>query len=135
MSKRAMVRPLIAAVLGIPIMGFGHLFLRRWRRALLWMALAVSVGLLFVPESARELLITGGSVPPLMDVLPLLVVNLVSVVDAFLLGMKQVAESTRAEMLDEDIETVSCPQCGREVDPGLGFCHWCTTRLDEPIDD
>ena len=24
-----------------------------------------------------------------------------------------------------------CPECGKELDPDLDFCPWCTTRLDE----
>jgi hypothetical protein len=24
-----------------------------------------------------------------------------------------------------------CPECGKELDPEIDFCPWCTTRLDE----
>jgi endogenous inhibitor of DNA gyrase (YacG/DUF329 family) len=24
-----------------------------------------------------------------------------------------------------------CPECGKELDPELDFCPWCTTRFDE----
>ncbi|WP_049915732.1 zinc ribbon domain-containing protein [Haloferax mucosum] len=129
------LRPWIAALFGVFITGAGHLFLRRWRRASVWIALAISVVFLFVPESARVALLSGGPRPPLMDVAPALAVTLVSALDAFLLGVQQAAESSTPHTPGEDAETVSCPQCGREIDAELDFCHWCTVRFDEPRDD
>jgi hypothetical protein len=134
MTGLTKVRPWLAAILGLAITGLGHLYLRRWRRAALWVALAFSISVLFVPTGSLESLATGGQLPPLVDVLPLLTVSLVSVLDAFVLGMKQVTESDEPTVSD-DASTQSCPQCGRDVDPDLDFCHWCTTRLDEPRDD
>ncbi|AXR79121.1 hypothetical protein AArcMg_0898 [Natrarchaeobaculum sulfurireducens] len=29
----------------------------------------------------------------------------------------------------------TCPQCGKELDEDLAFCHWCTTRLEPPEGD
>jgi hypothetical protein len=26
--------------------------------------------------------------------------------------------------------STECPECGKELDPDLDFCPWCTTRLD-----
>ncbi|KAB1188127.1 MULTISPECIES: zinc ribbon domain-containing protein [Haloferax] len=134
MSGLTKVRPWLAALLGLVITGLGHLYLRRWRRAALWVALAFAISVFFVPTTALESLANSGSIPPLVDVLPILTVSLLSVLDAFLLGMKQVSEP-RDETAPGDAEAVSCPQCGREVDPALDFCHWCTTRLDEQRDD
>ncbi|WP_396612279.1 zinc ribbon domain-containing protein [Haloferax sp. S1W] len=134
MSELTKVRPWLAAILGLAVTGLGHLYLRRWRRALLWVALAFAVSALFVPVEALEALANGGPVPPLTDILPVLAVSLVSVVDAFFLGLKQVSEPSGV-LTDDDADSVSCPQCGREVDADLDFCHWCTTRLDEPTDD
>ncbi|KAB1198821.1 MULTISPECIES: zinc ribbon domain-containing protein [Haloferax] len=134
MSGLTKIRPWLAALLGLAVTGLGHLYLRRWRRAALWVVLAFSISVLFVPTGSLEALATGGQLPPLVDVLPILAVSLISVADAFLLGMKQVNDARRAETVDED-ETASCPNCGRDVDPELDFCHWCTTRLDEPRDD
>ncbi|KAB1193922.1 zinc ribbon domain-containing protein [Haloferax sp. MBLA0076] len=134
MSGLSKVRPWLAAILGLAVTGLGHLYLRRWRRAALWVALAFAISVFFVPTGAVESLATGGEIPPLVDVLPVLAVSLVSVLDAFLLGMKQVSEPSGTAVIDES-EAVSCPQCGRDVDPDLDFCHWCTTRLDEQRDD
>ncbi|WP_411963813.1 zinc ribbon domain-containing protein [Haloferax sp. YSMS24] len=134
MSGLTKVRPWLAALLGLAVTGLGHLYLRRWRRAILWVALAFSVSVLFVPTGALESLATGGQIPPVVDVLPILAVSLVSVADAFLLGMKQVGDTEKQAAVEES-DTDSCPNCGRETDPELEFCHWCTTRLDEPRDD
>jgi hypothetical protein len=32
----------------------------------------------------------------------------------------------------EDAEATAaatCPSCGKDVDPDLDFCHWCTERI------
>jgi len=39
--------------------GFGHLYLRRWTRAVGWVVLAVGTTVLFVPETAVEAFATG----------------------------------------------------------------------------
>ena len=139
MSELTKVRPWLAAILGLAITGLGHLYLRRWRRALLWVALSFAVLLLFVPTESVTALSNAangsGTLPPLTDILPVLSVSLMSVVDAFFLGLKQVSEPSGVLTDDDDDESVACPQCGREVDADLDFCHWCTTRLDEPTDD
>lgn len=138
MSELTKVRPWLAAILGLAITGLGHLYLRRWRRALLWVALSFAVLMLFVPTESVTALSNAangsGTLPPLTDILPVLSVSLMSVVDAFFLGLKQVSEPSGV-LTDDDAESVACPQCGREVDADLDFCHWCTTRLDEPTDD
>ena len=28
-----------------------------------------------------------------------------------------------------------CPECGKELDPDLDFCPWCTARLDESSEE
>ncbi|WP_416841069.1 zinc ribbon domain-containing protein [Haloferax sp. DFSO52] len=139
MSALTKVRPWLAAILGLAITGLGHLYLRRWRRAIFWVVLAFSISALFVPTSALEALATGGSIPPFEQILPVLFVSLASVADAFIIGMRQVNDARLDASEDASTDEsggVSCPACGRDVDPELDFCHWCTTRLDdEPIDD
>ncbi|MFC7202023.1 zinc ribbon domain-containing protein [Haloferax namakaokahaiae] len=124
----------VAALLGLLVTGLGHLFLWRWRRALLWILLAFTVALVFVPTSALEAVSNGAAMSPaefrpvLVELLPVLVVSLVSVADAFILGWKK-ASSAPTVTDEPDGETHTCPQCGNEIDPELDFCHWCTTRL------
>jgi hypothetical protein len=32
------------------------------------------------------------------------------------------------------MEGTDCPHCGKEVDPDLDFCHWCTERITREND-
>lgn len=121
-------RPWLAALLGLAVTGLGHLYLRRWKRAALWVGLAFAVSVFFVPADALQSLADGGRMPALVDLLPVLAVTLLSVVDAFLIGLRQT--ETAAESAPTDDGVVRCPECGREVDSDLGFCHWCTARLN-----
>ncbi|POG56431.1 zinc ribbon domain-containing protein [Haloferax marisrubri] len=153
MSALTKVRPWLAAILGLAITGLGHLYLRRWRRAAMWVLVTLAVATLFVPSGAFEALNAAETMPPsefasvLTELLPVLAVSFVSVLDAFFLGLRQAAEAQAkaardaaeaddAVLTDSDAESdeVTCPECGREVDADLDFCHWCTTRLDEPTD-
>ncbi|MBB6646493.1 zinc ribbon domain-containing protein [Halobellus ruber] len=149
-SKASGKRPWLAALLGTLATGLGHIYLRRWKRGLGWFAVAVAMSALFVPpEAARALLSgSGGDVATLA---PLLAVAVASVADAYVL-----ARMSHREARDSDGERPStasesgsgsavaaggvtgtgagateCPECGKELDPELDFCPWCTTRLDE----
>ncbi len=121
MERRA--RPAIAAVLALAVAGLGHAYLRRWGRAAAWFLTIVTTAVVLVSAFADSS--TGVREWPLTVVLPLLGLFVLSAVDAYLLAAR---EPTGEEGPgDEDAST--CPECGREVDPGLDFCHWCTRRL------
>lgn len=155
MSALTKLRPWLAAILGLVITGLGHLYLRRWRRAAFWVLLTFAVSALFVPAEAFDPLTGGAVIPPsefaavLRELVPILVVSFASVLDAFFLGLRQAAaradrpavedaEESAATVTDPvadpDADTVTCPECGREVDADIDFCHWCTTPLDDPTD-
>ncbi|WP_277553618.1 zinc ribbon domain-containing protein [Halobaculum limi] len=34
------------------------------------------------------------------------------------------------DQLSDEADAPSCPACGKELDPDLDFCPWCTTKLD-----
>lgn len=124
-------RPWLAAVLTVLIPGLGHLYLRRWGRGLLWFLLVVSSVFVFVPEwfdaeSFGDLLGVAEGIDPLVSV-ALLGVSALCVVDAYLLANRYNEEARR----DQGETTTTCPECGRELDGDLDFCHWCTARLDE----
>jgi len=53
-------RPWLAALLGALVTGFGHLYLRRWRRAVGWLAVLFAVSYVFVEPAAIEALAAGG---------------------------------------------------------------------------
>ncbi|WP_148414357.1 zinc ribbon domain-containing protein [Haloferax sp. KTX1] len=156
MSALTKHRPWLAAILGLILTGLGHLYLRRWRRAALWVLLTFAVSAVFVPPEAFDPLTGGATIPPsefaavLRELAPILAVSFASVLDAFFLGLRQAAEAqaqadrsaaedadtdaSTATVADPEADAVTCPECGREVDADIDFCHWCTTRLDEPTD-
>lgn len=158
-SKGSGKRPWLAALLGTLATGLGHVYLRRWKRGLGWFVVAVvASGLLVPPEAARALLSgSGGDVATLA---PLLAIGVASVADAYVLarlrqreadgrpdeaptapasgsgsasgagGNVAVAAGSAAVEGSSGSDGTECPECGRELDPELDFCTWCTARLD-----
>ena len=152
-------RPWLAAVLAFILPGLGHLYLRLWLRAVGWFLLIVTVGSLLIPDgtepetvSIEAALEASRSVPPALT-LVILAVTLVSVVDAYWMAAR-INNSDQPSLADDspgtgtgtetgtetetetgsaptDSSTQECPNCGREIDDELTFCHWCTTRVDE----
>lgn len=120
-------RPWLAAVLGGVVVGGGHIYLRRWRRALGWMILIFGVTLVFVPESALETL-NAFEMPPLREVAPMLLVSVLSIADAYAIARLNNARLETATTA-EGGDSVRCPNCGRETDADLAFCHWCSEPL------
>ena len=152
-SKGSRKRPWLAALLGTLATGLGHFYLRRWKRGLGWFVAAVAVSAVFVPpEAARALL--EGSGGDFGTLAPLLAVGLASVADAYVLARLRQREAhgragsatpsdpstgeTATAAAGSDAGTdptpessAECPECGRELDPDLDFCPWCTTRLTD----
>ena len=140
-------RPYVAALLGLLVTGLGHLYLRRWLRAIAWIAIAFAISVAFVPESAATAVLSGEPVDP-VTLLPGLFVGIGSAIDAFRIGRQERAETKQRVTTGEafaDVEqgtpeaeaavegeSIDCPVCGKPVDPDLGFCHWCTTEFETP---
>ena len=122
---RSRTRPWLAAVLGVAVTGLGHLYLRRWVRALGWLLAVFATGTLFVSDAALQAFAAGERFP-IVELLPVVAVSTLSVVDAYLLA---VSERFGADFDDE--ERTVCPDCGRPADDDLEFCQWCSTRLDD----
>jgi hypothetical protein len=128
MSQDTEKRPLLAAALSFFQPGLGHLYLREWLRAGLWAgvwvgspAVVASAGLeLTGPESVAAVagLIPGGAGVPPEAALAMVAVTAVATLDAYWLTTRN-NHRLRAN-------TGRCAACGRELDPTLGFCHWCT---------
>ncbi|WP_049903676.1 zinc ribbon domain-containing protein [Halococcus agarilyticus] len=119
-------RPWLAVLLTVLATGAGHVYLRRWRRAFGWLAVAFVTSYLLVPASALEAFVAGGAVAWL-DLLPLLVVSVLSALDAYQLAVVD-NSLHRVHTHDGDGPTV-CPSCGRPADDELDFCQWCATPL------
>lgn len=146
--EEARRRALIAAAVGLlggalGAAGAGHAYLREWRRAVAWFLVVLGVGLVLVSVYTDPETVTWQSDLPLEVVLPLLVLSLLSAVDAYAVARKQATATATAAAGGAPGDAVSdersdgeltCPNCGQEVDPELDFCHWCTERLDRDAD-
>jgi len=124
-------RPWLAFLLGALVTGLGHVYLHRWRRAAGWVLLAVGVAWVFVPPEALQS-IQSSTLSSLPAVAPLLLVSVLSLLDLYVLTRIQQQQSTAVQAAKEHEDTRTCPNCGKETDPDLQFCQWCTTRFNPP---
>jgi hypothetical protein len=129
-------RAFLAAVLATIYPGLGHVYLRAWFRAFAWFGLTIMTVALVVPPPVLEMVETGGigavteasEALPLQAALAILGVRVLNVVDAAWLGLQpRPGEGTP--------EGLACPNCGRELDAELDFCHWCTTPLESTAEE
>lgn len=132
-------RPWLAALLAALVTGLGHLYLWRVRRAVGWLAVVLGVSVLFVDAAALDSLATWDAID-VRELAPLLVVGALSVLDAYLLAYAQNADGrSRADSGEQaataEEQVANCPNCGRELDPDIEFCHWCTTEIDATATD
>lgn len=115
-------RPLGAAALGAVVPGLGHVYAGARVRALLWMTLVLtSLWVLgvdgFSTVSPADLYSDSPNLLALTAA-----VWLMNVVDAYV---------TAGRANRHRQEGPRCPNCGKELDSDLEFCHWCTTSLAE----
>ncbi|WP_324663156.1 zinc ribbon domain-containing protein [Haloarcula sediminis] len=136
MTDTGRKRPWLAAVLAFIYPGLGHVYLREWLRAVLWFGLVFSTTTLLINDSVMAPLNDGLSVDGLVAVaqsvpteatVVLFVITAFSMADAFYMATRGNAET-------EVVEGTKCPHCGKELEEDLDFCHWCTTRLDQPVE-
>ncbi|MFB6310713.1 MAG: zinc ribbon domain-containing protein [Salinirussus sp.] len=122
-------RPWLAALLAAIYPGLGHLYLREWLRAAMWFGLIVSSVWLLFPRPAElsvDAYLAAAADVPLEVTLALFLLSILSVYDAYRLAR----EANRAVAAAAGEAQISCPNCGKEVDADLDFCHWCTERLE-----
>jgi drug/metabolite transporter (DMT)-like permease len=125
-QTRSRKRPWLAALLSAVAPAFGHLYLRRWLRALGWLGLT-ALTTLFIPESTLDALMAGEPFA-WVNIAPLLLVSVISVFDAYRLAL---VNNYLLQLRATDGEAMAvCPNCGRPVDDDLDFCQWCATPLD-----
>lgn len=123
-------QPWLAALLSVAVVGLGHIYLRRWKRAVGWLVVLFASTAFFVDPTALHALATGGSVD-LIGFAPVIGVGSLNVVDAYLLAHVQ---NTLYGTFGTRENVTHCPSCGRVVDPDLDFCHWCSTTLEQDAD-
>ncbi|MXV60831.1 zinc ribbon domain-containing protein [Natronorubrum sp. JWXQ-INN-674] len=130
------LRALAAAGLSVFMPGAGHALIRDWLRALVFAGLYISAILLFFPT---EQIAAAGSISDAMDIATSETDTISQFVLSFLVLFAAIDATFRAMGFPpgsnngESVEGPSCPECGKELDADLEFCHWCTTRI-EPVE-
>lgn len=127
-------RPWLAALLGVLGTGFGHLYLRRWWRAVGWFLASFVTSALFVSEevlqTASALVMDPSSASisafPVMELLPIYAILAASVVDAYV-----IARMNNRLLIEQRQGIQRCPDCGRQLDSDVSFCQWCGTEQTE----
>jgi len=134
MTDSGRKRPLLAVVLAFVFPGLGHFYLRKWGRGLVWIGLTLAVSTLLVvtgtvemvDEFTTEAVLAAYRARPQEATIASVVISTLNVADAYWVAIR--------ENRSQEIESGrKCPNCGRELDQDIDFCHWCTTRL-EPVD-
>lgn len=130
-------RPWLAAVLSVLIPGLGHLYLRLWARALLWLGLSILATFIVFPDGAlpssvsMDALFGASEALSLEASLLILGVSILCMVDAYLMAQRINYQVSRSERIASGEALQRCPNCGKDLDPDIGFCHWCTTELEQ----
>lgn len=128
----SLLRVLFATGLSLLYPGAGHALLRDWARALMFAGVFTFTTVVMLPV---EEVTAARSVPDLFAVVtgePWLVQFVLSFLFLFAAidaGYRSLGLPPRS---NGDAETLACPNCGRELDEELEFCHWCTIRLEWP---
>ncbi|WP_226481112.1 zinc ribbon domain-containing protein [Natrinema amylolyticum] len=131
------LRALLAAGLSVIMPGAGHVLVRDWLRAALFAGLFLSVSALFLPIdqlAAAGPITSVDDINAYADVMAeetdamtqffLSFIALFAAIDATFRALGHSPGGTG------DTEGLTCPECGKEIDEDLEFCHWCTARLD-----
>jgi hypothetical protein len=133
--NRARKRPWFAVVLTVLVPGLGHLYLRLWGRAILWVGLTLLGAGLAIPREnwptslspdaviASVQSLSFGSIVLLSGVLAL------CTVDVYLMALRRNELIERSERIAAGETPERCPNCGKEIDQEIDFCHWCTTEI------
>jgi hypothetical protein len=125
-------RPWIAVALTIALPGLGHVYLRRFKRAVLWLVLYVASTTFLLsdetmPDSLSvEAIRSAGEAIPIEVTILIIGISALCLLDAYMLAREINDRARRAS----GEAPAHCPNCGEELDADLDFCHWCTARLD-----
>jgi hypothetical protein len=128
--------PLVAVVLAVLYPGLGHVYLRRWGRALLWFVTIIATVVWLVPPEAMpgtlsvDAILESRQAVPEHVALIALVLSALSVVDAYWIAANTKTDDADATSPVGEDGTQTCPNCGKEIDEHLDFCHWCTTEFE-----
>ncbi|MCU4717839.1 zinc ribbon domain-containing protein [Halapricum hydrolyticum] len=100
---RSRKRPWLAAVLSLLYPGIGHLYLREWFRALLWLALVFAASYVFVPADATpetlsvSAIIEASQAVPTYGMVAMLALTVLCMGDAYVLARRLNARQSRRQ--------------------------------------
>ncbi|QLG50861.1 zinc ribbon domain-containing protein [Natrinema halophilum] len=130
-------RALLAAGLSVIMPGAGHVLVRDWLRAAVFAGLFFIASALFLPI---DQIAAAGPITSYDGVLEqaTIMAEETDAMAQFLLSFIALFAAIDATVRalgyppgsDTKTEGLMCPECGKEIDGDLEFCHWCTTRLD-----
>ncbi|MBZ6494733.1 zinc ribbon domain-containing protein [Natrinema longum] len=131
------LRALLAAGLSVIMPGAGHVLVRDWLRAALFAGLFLSVSAFFLPidqltaagpitsyDEAFEQATIMAEETDVMAQFFLSFIALFAAVDSAFRALGYLPGG------NTETDESTCPECGKEIDEDLAFCHWCTTRLE-----
>lgn len=130
------LRALAAAILSALLPGAGHALIRDWLRALVFAGLYFAALAIFLPPPAE--VAASESVTQMGELLAAEIDTVGQFVLSFVMVFAAVDAAIRALGFPPGsngpnaTDGPACPECGRELDEDLAFCHWCTTRLERP---
>ncbi|MFP8952925.1 zinc ribbon domain-containing protein [Natrialbaceae archaeon A-arb3/5] len=127
-------RAILAAGLSVLLPGAGHALIRDWLRTLVFAGLYLSAIAIFFPapdqltaaESFSESIAMVTDELGTMGQLAFSFIVLFAAIDAAFRALGFPPNSGASGSADGP----TCPECGKELDEDLAFCHWCTTRLE-----
>ncbi|MFB6302806.1 MAG: zinc ribbon domain-containing protein [Haloferacaceae archaeon] len=133
--RRALVAAaagLLGAALGVA--GAGHAYLGEWRRAVAWFSVVLGTGLVLVSVLADPRTVTLGTLPAEVT-LPLVGLLGLSVADASRIAARGDGrgDAGAGGPTGSAANARSCRNCGRSLDPAVGFCWYCAERVDADV--
>jgi hypothetical protein len=129
MSETSRKRPWLAAILSTLAAGLGHLYLRRWRRALGWILLVIAATYLVGPETLTAYQAGNANI---WDIAPILTTTAGAAFDAYVVAR---VENLKLRTKRDKTDWATCPNCRKDIDPSLDFCQWCAADFSTPEDD
>jgi len=132
-TERRVALTVVVSVAGsvIGIAGAGHAYLREWGRAFAWFSFVLGAGLVLTASFADPETATLSTLPFRVTG-PVVLLLTLNTVDAYYVARRsQSSDVVAVGPTDDDDPSMSCPSCGRDLDPDLSFCPWCAGSRDE----
>jgi uncharacterized paraquat-inducible protein A len=104
-----------------------------------WFLVIIATSTFLIPPDAVptslsvDALLEAGQAVPLPVSIAILMLTFLSMADAYWLARRSGVEP--AVTGTDESETRTCPNCGKEIDEDIDFCHWCTTELPDSGDE